>query len=132
VETVLECAADDGDLVVADLSRRLDDAGRVVLAAARAIFVVVPADVRATAAAARVVAQLERYGRDLAVVVRGPAPTGLPAETVAETLGLPLAGDLRPEPGLAAALDRGDVPPVRPRGPLAGLAARLLASALEG
>ena len=132
VETVLECAADDGDLVVADLSRRLDDAGRVVLASARVVFVVVPADVRATAAAARVVAQLERYGGDLAVVVRGPAPTGLPAETVAETLGLPLAGDLRPEPGLAAALDRGDVPPVRHRGPLAGLAARLLASALEG
>jgi secretion/DNA translocation related CpaE-like protein len=132
VEAVLECASADGDLVVADLSRRLDDAGRVVLAAARAVFVVVRADVRAAAAAVHVVAQLERFAGHLAVVVRGPAPTGLPARTVAEALGLPLAGDLRPEPGLAAALDRGDVPPVRPRGPLAGLAARLLVSALEG
>jgi secretion/DNA translocation related CpaE-like protein len=132
VEAVLECAADDADLVVADLSRGLDDAGRVVLATARAVFVVVRADVRATAAAVRVVEQLERFAGDLAVVVRGPAPTGLSAGTVAETLGLPLAGDLRPEPGLAAALDRGDVPPVRPRGPLAGLATRLLASTLQG
>src|SRR3954468_20983325 len=131
VEAALESAADDGDLVVADLPRRLDDAERVVLGAARAVLVVVRADVRSTAAAVRVVAQLERFAADLAVVVRGPAPTGLPAETVAEALGLPLAGDLRPEPGLAAALDRGDVPPVRPRGPLAGLSARLLVSALE-
>src|SRR3954454_16263161 len=131
VEAALESAADDGDLVVADLPRRLDDAERVVVAAARAVLVVVRADVRATAAAVRVVAQLERFAADLAGVVRGPPPTGLPAETVAEALGLPLAGDLRPEPGLAAALDRGDVPPVRPRGPLAVLAARLLASALQ-
>jgi hypothetical protein len=65
-------------------------------------------------------------------VVRGPAPTGLPAEAVADALGLPLAGSLRPEPGLAAALDRGDVPPVRPRGPLAALSAQLLASVLAG
>jgi secretion/DNA translocation related CpaE-like protein len=131
VEAVMECATDDADLVVADLSRGLDDAGRVVLSTARAVFVVVRADVRATAAAVRVVEQLERFAGELAVVVRGPAPTGLSAETVADTLGLPLAGDLRPEPGLAAALDRGDVPPVRPRGPLAGLATRLLASALH-
>jgi secretion/DNA translocation related CpaE-like protein len=132
VEAVLDSACADGDLVVADLSRQLDDAGRVVLATARAVFVVVRADVRAAAAAARVVTQLERLAGDVAVVVRGPAPTGLPAQIVAEALGLPLAGDLRPEPGLGAALDRGDVPPVRPRGPLAGLAARLVVSALEG
>ncbi|HYJ74531.1 MAG TPA: septum site-determining protein Ssd [Kineosporiaceae bacterium] len=131
VRAALESAVDDADLVVADLPRRLDDAARTVLADARAVLVVVRADVRAAAAAVRVVAQLERFTGDLAVVVRGPAPTGLPAETVADTLGLPLAGDLRPEPGLAAALDRGDVPPVRARGPLAALSARLLVSALE-
>jgi hypothetical protein len=77
-----------------------------------------------------VLATLEPLAGEIALVVRGPAPTGLPAEAVADALGLPLAGELKPEPGLPAALDRGDVPPVRPRGPLALLCARLLAAAL--
>ena len=130
VEAVLERAADDDHLVVADLPRPVDDPARVALRAARSVLLVVPADVRATAAAVRMVAGLESVAADVSVVVRGPAPTGLSAEAVADALGLPLAGDLRPEPGLAAALDRGDVPPVRPRGPLAGLAARVLADVL--
>ncbi len=130
VEAALDSAAEDGDLVVADLPRHVDDAARVVLAAARRVFVVVPADVRAAAAAVRVAAGLDAVAADLAVVVRGPAPSGLSAEAVADALGLPLAGHLKPEQGLAAALDRGDVPPLRPRGPLATLSARLLAAVL--
>lgn len=132
VEAVVERAAEDDDLVVADLPRLVDDPARVVLRTARSVVVVVPADVRAAAAAARVLAGLEAVAGSVSVVVRGPAPTGLAAEAVADALGLPLIGDLRPEPGLAAALDRGDVPPVRPRGPLAGLAARLLVDTLAG
>jgi secretion/DNA translocation related CpaE-like protein len=130
VAAVLGCAAEGGDLVVADLPRHLGDAGAVVVRAARRVLVVVPAEVRAAASAARVVATLEPHAAEIALVVRGPAPTGLPAEAVADSLGLPLAGELRAEPGLAVALDRGDVPPVRPRGPLATLAARLVASVL--
>jgi secretion/DNA translocation related CpaE-like protein len=131
VAAVLAGAAEDGDLVVADLPRALDAAARVALAAARTVYVVVPAEVRAAAAAARVVAALDAVAADVAVVVRGPAPTGLPAEAVADSLGLPLAGELTAEPGLPAALDRGDVPPIRPRGPLALLSARLVAAALS-
>jgi secretion/DNA translocation related CpaE-like protein len=130
VGAVLRCAAEDADLVVADLPRHVDDVGKVVLGAARRVLVVVPAEVRAAASAARVVAALEPYAADVALVVRGPAPTGLPAEAVADSLGLPLAGELRAEPGLAAALDRGDVPPIRARGPLSALAARLVAASL--
>jgi secretion/DNA translocation related CpaE-like protein len=130
VDAVLRCATEDGDLVVADLPRHVDDVGKVVLGAARRVLVVVPAEVRAAASAARVVAALEPYAADIALVVRGPAPTGLPAEAVADSLGLPLVGELRPEPGLATALDRGDVPPIRGRGPLSALAARLVAAAL--
>jgi hypothetical protein len=63
---------------------------------------------------------------DLRVVVRGPAPSGLPAEVVAEALGLPLAAEARAEPGLAAALERGDPPSARGRGPLARLSGQLL------
>jgi secretion/DNA translocation related CpaE-like protein len=130
VRAVLRCAVEDGDLVVADLPRYVDDMACVVLGAAHRVLVVVPAEVRAAAAAARVIAGLEPYAADIALVVRGPAPTGLPADAVADSLGLPLAGELRPEPGLAAALDRGDGPPIRPRGPLATLSARLVACVL--
>jgi len=131
VAAVIASAAEDGDLVVVDLPRHVDDVGRAVLAAARTVYVVVPAEVRAAAAAARVVAALEPLAADVSLVVRGPAPTGLPAEAVADSLGLPLAGELKAEPGLPAALDRGDVPPMRPRGPLALLSARLVAAALS-
>jgi hypothetical protein len=37
-----------------------------------------------------------------------------------------LFAELRAEPGLAAALDRGEPPGVRPRGPLARCAVRVL------
>jgi secretion/DNA translocation related CpaE-like protein len=131
VAAVMGSAAEDGDLVVVDLPRHLDEVSRTVLAVARTVYVVVPAEVRAAAAAARVVAGLESLAADVSLVVRGPAPTGLPAEAVADSLGLPLAGELKPEPGLPAALDRGDVPPMRPRGPLALLSARLVAAALS-
>ena len=131
VAAVIASAAEDGDLVVVDLPRHVDDVGRAVLAAARTVYVVVPAEVRAAAAAARVVAALEPLAADVSLVVRGPAPTGLPADAVADSLGLPLAGELKAEPGLPAALDRGDVPPMRPRGPLALLSARLVAAALS-
>ncbi len=131
VAAVLESASADADLVVVDLPRHPGAVPRVVLGAARSVYLVVPAEVRAAAAAARVVAAVEPFAGEILLVVRGPAPTGLPAEAVADSLGLPLAGELKPEPGLPAALDRGDVPPIRPRGPLSVLSARLVAAALS-
>lgn len=124
---VLSGAVRCADLVVVDLPRHLGEAATVAAAACRWVLVVVPAEVRATAAARRVVRALEPHVSDLRVVVRGPAPTGVPAEYVAETLELPLAGELRAEPGLAAALDRGEPPGLRSRGPLVRLSRRLLA-----
>jgi secretion/DNA translocation related CpaE-like protein len=114
------------DLVVVDLPR----AGAVIPAGWLRLvdigLVVVPTSVRALASAARVVSTLDRAVADLRVVVRGPVGAGLPAELVAECLGLPLFAELRAEPGLAAALDRGEPPGVRPRGPLARCAVRVL------
>jgi hypothetical protein len=45
---------------------------------------------------------------------------------MAESLGLPLEGSLRAEPGLASALERGIPPASRGRGPLAGFCADFL------
>ncbi|MDQ1495269.1 MAG: hypothetical protein QOG69_1752, partial [Actinomycetota bacterium] len=54
-------------------------------------------------------------------------PGGLAAVDVATSLGLPLAGYLKAEPALAAALERGEVPGGRGRGPLTEFCRRFLA-----
>ena len=132
VAAVLDALTRESRLVVMDLPRRLDEAVTAALRWAGQVLLVVPAEVQATAAAGRVVAQLEPLCRRLRLVVRGPAPTGLSADAVADALCLPLAGDMRAESGLAAALDRGLAPPVRVRGPLAVLCRRVTAElALE-
>lgn len=124
---VLDAASRESDLVVLDLPRRVDQAVSAVLGVADEVVLVVPAEVRATAAAGRVVTELGPLSRRMRLVVRGPAPTGLSATAVADALGLPLLGEIRAEPGLAAALDRGVAPPVRSRSPLALLCRRLTA-----
>jgi secretion/DNA translocation related CpaE-like protein len=121
MSAVLQAARRSTDVVVVDLPRALDGAAREALACAALTLVVVPAEVRATAAAARVSASVCALTDDVRVVVRGPAPSGLPAEAVADALGLPLAGYLRPERGLAGAIERGDPPRRRLRSPLTKL-----------
>jgi secretion/DNA translocation related CpaE-like protein len=123
---VLDAARRVHDVVVVDLPRVLDEAAEAAAAACDVVYLVVPAEVRAVAAASRVSKPLARLVADIGVVVRGPAPSGLTAELVAESLGLPLAGWLRPEPGLERSLERGDAPAGSGRGPLAALCRSLL------
>jgi hypothetical protein len=125
MESVLRATTRVADLVVVDLPRRPDDSARVALRLARATFLLVPAEVRAVTAAGRVARLVRPLTPCLEVVVRGPAPSGLDADVVAEALELPLAGYCRPEPGLALALERG-LPPGSRRGPLGTLASRLV------
>lgn len=114
------------DLVVCDVSRRVDGVAAAMLQRSARTVLVVPAELRATAAAARVAAAVGRHCADLRLVVRGPAPARLSSRDVGRALGLPVAGALRPEPGLAADLEHGEAPGSRRRGPLAGLCRRLL------
>ncbi|NHC16465.1 septum site-determining protein Ssd, partial [Motilibacter deserti] len=127
MRSVLAAARRSSELVVVDLPRRLDEAVELALAASDVTLLVVPAEVRATAAATRVAAAVGPVARDLRLVVRGPAPAGLAADIVADALALPLAGELRAEPGLAAALERGEPPARSGRGPLADFCRRLVA-----
>jgi secretion/DNA translocation related CpaE-like protein len=127
---VMGAALDAGrrgrDLIVVDLPRRLDEAAECALRTADRALIVVPAELRAAAAAARVAAAALAHRYELAVVVRGPSPGRLGAAEIASALGLPLAGRMRSEPRLAAALERGEPPGADARGPLASLCRRLI------
>jgi hypothetical protein len=93
-------------------------------------LLVVPAEVRATAAAGRVAVGVGLLAGDLRVVVRGPSPGGLTGELVADRLGLPLAGWMDAEPDLADALEHGRPPGIDRKGPLATLSRAVLADVL--
>jgi len=123
---VLAAGRRGSDLVVVDLPRRVDAAVEETLMHATTTLLVVPAEIRATAAAARVAAALTLVCGDVRVVVRGPAPSGLDGAVIAASLGLPLAGELAAEPRLAEALERGEPPGRRVRGPLARFCDRFL------
>ena len=112
-------------LTVVDLPRRFDAVTVAALTSCERVFVVVPAQVRAVAAAAQLTIAVRRYAPDVRSVVRGPAPSGLSLEAITRSLGVPLAGAVRAEPGLARDYERG-VAPGQPRGPLARLCAELL------
>jgi secretion/DNA translocation related CpaE-like protein len=122
----LDAARRGRDVIIADLPRQLDDAAALALEAADRAILIVPAELRATAAAARVAAVAGLHCPNLAVVVRGPAPGKLKAREVARSIGLPLAGSLRPEAAVCRALEKGDAPAADGRGPLAELCKRLL------
>lgn len=126
VDAVLDAGRRGSDLVIVDLPRRWDDAALRVLHAADLVLLVARPDVRSCAAAARVSRLLRLHCSTVEAVVRGPAPGNLRARDVCRSLGLPLAGALRPEPGLPAALDRGEAPAATGRGPLAALSRQLL------
>ena len=123
---VLDAGRRARELVVVDLPRRLDQASEVALQAADEALLVVPAEVRAAAAAARVAATATRHCRSVRVVVRGPSPGRLSADEIGRSLRLPVAGTLRPEVGLPAMLEGGMPPTATGRGPLALLCRRLV------
>jgi secretion/DNA translocation related CpaE-like protein len=114
------------DLVVVDLPRRFDEASVIALTAADGGLLVDPAELGACGAATRDAADAALHCPSLALVVRGPAPGGLKDRDVEQAIGLPLIGSLKPEPGLAAALERGEPPARDGKGPLARLCERLL------
>ena len=125
ISSVIDAGRRAGEIVVCDLPRYPTEAAVVAVGAADLTVLVVPADVRSCAAAARVAAVLREHSDALRLLVRGPAPGGVDADEVARAIGVPLLAAMRPEPGLARALERGTAPG-RPRGPLAGAAGTVL------
>jgi secretion/DNA translocation related CpaE-like protein len=122
---VVEAGRRAGETVVCDLPRHLSDTALAVVDVSDLVIVVVPAEVRAVAAAARVAEPLAARGAVVRVVVRGPAPGGLDGTDVARALGLEVLVSVPAEPGLAHDLDHGRLPGAR-RGPLQDAAAAVL------
>lgn len=125
VAAVLGAARRSHDTVVLDLPRRDDAATLEALAASDVLLVVVPAEVRAVAAAGRLLEVAGPCVADVRLVVVRPARAALPVAAVVDALGAPLAAVMAPEGGIAAALERGEPPGSRHRGALARCAEQL-------
>ncbi|GAB3206461.1 septum site-determining protein Ssd [Marinactinospora thermotolerans] len=119
MQAVVATALRGADLVIADLPRAFDPATDEVLRRTTRALLVVPADVHATIAAARLLPLLRERVTDLGLVVRGASPATLTADTLSLSLDLPLAGSLTDEPRLSATLAKGAPPATGPRSPLA-------------
>jgi secretion/DNA translocation related CpaE-like protein len=130
MRSVLGAARRRGGLVVLDLPRRIDDAVTEALVQTDVGLLVVPAELRAVAAATRVASRMGLLLGDLRVVARGPFTSGLDDTEIARLVGLPLAGELPPEPDLLRTQDLGRPPGAATHGPLARFCSAFLAEAL--
>lgn len=126
VASVLDAGRRGGETVVCDLPRYPTEAAVAALGAADLTLLVVPADIRSCAAAARVAAVLTEHGGAVRLVVRGPSPGGVDAADVARVIGLPVLVAMRPEPRLDRTIEQGGAPRWT-RGPLAAAARTVIA-----
>lgn len=126
VAAVLDAGVRAGYTVVCDLPRELDPAGWRAIDRADLITVVVPAEVRASTSAKRIVDGLADRARSVGLVVRGPAPDALSADAIVEAVGVDALTVMRAEPKLARDIERAEFGP-KPTGPLARGARDVLA-----
>lgn len=143
VRAVLRAALDEHDLVVVDLPRTGGGAAQAAALLVDDLVCVCPAEVRAGAAAPAVLAGWPSVGR-VHLLVRGPSPGGLrpgeAADAVRVGLGEAAAAGrrlgrvdlVRAEPGLAAALERGEAFAVAVRSPLRRWATRWVGELMAG
>ena len=104
VAAVLRSLAREHELVIVDLGRSLSAGARQGLRHCHVRIVVTGGCVRQVAAAEQIIAEVcDRAGL---VVRRGTE--GASAQAVADTLGLPLWGEIPDEPRLVAATERGE------------------------
>jgi secretion/DNA translocation related CpaE-like protein len=107
------------DLVVADLPRSLTPACREALRHADDVLLVVRADLRGIAAARELLQELVPVSAAVRLLVRVGRVRGVAPDAVAGALGLPRAGTVAFDAGLALAAERGDPPGRSPRSALA-------------
>jgi len=126
LEAVIDAGSRGGVTVVCDVARRQEPATETALTQADLVVLATPADVRSCAAAAATARWVVGANPNTGLLVRGPAPGGLRPIDVARIVGLPLLTAMRPQPGVAAQLERGGLRLPR-RSPLAAAARSVLA-----
>ncbi|WP_243791155.1 septum site-determining protein Ssd [Saccharopolyspora gloriosae] len=129
VRAVLDAGRRAGETVVCDLPRTPSEPASAVLRRADLTIVVIPAEVRACAAAASTAELVREHSAGpVCGVVRGPAPGGLLVEDIERAVGVDVLSVLRAQPGLASAVDRGGLCATRSgsRGPIVRTAGEIL------
>ncbi len=102
-------------LVVIDLPRALDVAAAEAVGLLDTLLLVCTGEVRVAASAQRQLASLRLLCGDIRLVVRRRAPADLPADDLADSLRLPLAGSVVTQRGLARGINEGFGPTARGR-----------------
>ena len=125
MDAVLSAAARGSDLVVVDLPRGPDPAAEQVAARTDRVVLVVPASVRAVAAAAAALARWSAAGAEVGLAVRHPGPADLTPVAVADALRLPLLGVVPIDARLAHLGDRGRFVRALRRSPVGAAAAAI-------
>ena len=131
VTSVIEAGRRAGSAVACDLPRHLGPPAEAVVRQADLVVLVVPAEVRACAAANRVAEKIAEIRDRMRLIVRGPAPSGLHPDHVATAVGVPLLAAMAAESRLEKSLESGRFEPA-PRGPLVTAARIVLSEARAG
>ena len=130
VQAVLAAGRRGGETVVCDLPRDLSEPACAVLRTADLTVLVVPAQVRACAAAAsRLRVLRERASAPVRLVIRGPAPAGLRVRDIELAVGAPVLAVLRTQAGLPGTVDKAGL--CGTRASSRGATARAAAEVLE-
>lgn len=112
------------DLTVVDVGRDTDMAA--VLPMATRTFVVVPAEVHAISASARLLPRVLAAARAPEIILRRLPRSDIDDSLVTEALRCPIAGVIGEESALSSVADSGDAPGLRSRGALARAADAVL------
>jgi secretion/DNA translocation related CpaE-like protein len=126
IRAVLNAAERTADLIIVDVPRDLGAIGAELLPRALLTLLLVPAEVRAVAAATRVAHEVRRHTGTARIVVRGRGVSALDAATVATAVGLPLMGELANDSRLRRVLDHGEAARRMSGGPLGDLCERIV------
>lgn len=107
IQAMIAAGRRGADVLILDLARRLDESAGVAVQAADILLVVCTADVRSTASAARVLAQLRPLCTDIRLVIRTVRGGDLDHEAIAAALQLPLMGTVPTQRSLSRAVNEG-------------------------
>ncbi|HEX4655704.1 MAG TPA: septum site-determining protein Ssd [Mycobacteriales bacterium] len=110
VSSVIDAGRRGGGVVVADLPRGSAESVDAVVAACTVLLLVVPAEVRAVAAATSVGRRVQSLCADVRTVVRLDQRCRLRERDVVNALGFAHAATVRTESGVTAAIDRAQLP----------------------